>query len=104
MDIFVSRNNEIIKVISGPLLYQLRSEKVFSTQKVKPFSVSMKHTAENIKYLFMQGVFLFTKQPSSLLPDNKVHMSLLRLRYLYEIVFANEGFVYEIYYFIKHFF
>ena len=65
-----------MKKISGALLYQLRIEKVFSTQKVMPFALPMKHAAGNVKYLFMEGIFLLTKQPSSLLPDNKVHMSL----------------------------
>ena len=42
-----------MKVVSGALLYQLRIEKVFSTQKVKPFAVPMKYTAGNVKYRFM---------------------------------------------------
>ena len=53
IDIFVPRNYEVMKVISGALVYQLRVEKVFSAQKVVSFTVPMKNATGDFKYLFM---------------------------------------------------
>ena len=43
----------MMKVKSGALLYQLRIEKVFSTQKVMSFAIPMKDTTGSVKHIFV---------------------------------------------------
>ena len=79
-------------------------KKVFFTQKFVLSTGPIKNTLQNVGYFFVECIFFFTQQPLFLLSDKKIHMYLFQMKYLYEIVFVSEGFVYDIYYFVTHFF
>ena len=103
-NIFATRNQKIVKVISRNILDHLRVDKIFFAQKVVFVIVPLKNTCRNLKYFFMKFVFFHSKKSPSLFSDNKIYVAFLRLRNLDEIVFSCKCLMHNIYYFVAEIF